>query len=86
MHQDPGAARLRPSPRESYAGTCHLSRQSPPVLLLVALPRVADAPFKRRIAHEVGAGVLHYDRDYDLIAEHTSLSVDSVWLAPAGTL
>jgi predicted nucleic acid-binding protein len=37
-------------------------------------------------AHEVGAGVLHYDRDYDLIAEHTNLSFESVWLAPAGTL
>lgn len=37
-------------------------------------------------AHEVGAGVLHYDRDYDLIAEHTSLSFESVWIAPAGTL
>lgn len=37
-------------------------------------------------AHEVGAGVLHYDRDYDLIAEHTSLSFESVWLAPAGAL
>jgi len=37
-------------------------------------------------AHETGAGVLHYDRDYDLIAEHTSLSFESVWLATAGTL
>lgn len=37
-------------------------------------------------AHEVGAGVLHYDRDYDLIAEHTNLSFESVWLTPAGTL
>lgn len=37
-------------------------------------------------AHESGGGVLHYDRDYDLIAEHTSLSFESVWLAPAGTL
>jgi predicted nucleic acid-binding protein len=37
-------------------------------------------------AHEVGASVLHYDRDYDLIAEHTSLSFESVWLSPAGTL
>ena len=37
-------------------------------------------------AHETGAGVLHYDRDYDLIVEHTSLSFESVWLAPAGTL
>jgi predicted nucleic acid-binding protein len=37
-------------------------------------------------AHEAGAGVLHYDRDYDLIAEHTNLSFESVWLAPGGTL
>jgi predicted nucleic acid-binding protein len=37
-------------------------------------------------AHETGAGVLHYDRDYDLIAAHTSLSFESVWLAPGGTL
>ncbi len=37
-------------------------------------------------AHEADAGVLHYDRDYDLIAEHTSLSFESVWIAPAGTL
>lgn len=37
-------------------------------------------------AHEAGAGILHYDRDYDLIAEHTSLSFESIWIAPAGTL
>ena len=37
-------------------------------------------------AHEAGAGILHYDRDYDLIAERTGLSFESVWLAPAGTL
>lgn len=37
-------------------------------------------------AHEADMGVLHYDRDYDLIAEHTSLSFESVWLAPVGTL
>jgi hypothetical protein len=36
--------------------------------------------------HETGMGVLRYDRDYDLIAEHTSLSFESIWLAPAGTL
>jgi len=33
-----------------------------------------------------GAGVLHYDRDYDLIAEHTGLGFESDWLAPAGSL
>jgi predicted nucleic acid-binding protein len=37
-------------------------------------------------AHANGVGVLHYDRDYDLLAELTQLSFESRWLAPAGTL
>jgi hypothetical protein len=37
-------------------------------------------------AHRAGSGVLHYDRDYDLIAEHTRLQFESVWLAEAGSL
>lgn len=37
-------------------------------------------------ASQVGGGVLHYDRDYDLIAEHTRLSFESVWVAEAGSL
>jgi predicted nucleic acid-binding protein len=37
-------------------------------------------------AHLNGGGVLHYDRDYDLIHEHTSLSFESVWVAEAGSL
>jgi predicted nucleic acid-binding protein len=37
-------------------------------------------------AARVQGGVLHYDRDYDLILEHTSLSFESVWLAEPGTL
>jgi predicted nucleic acid-binding protein len=37
-------------------------------------------------AHEASAGVLHYDRDYDVIAERTSLQFESVWVAPARTL
>jgi predicted nucleic acid-binding protein len=37
-------------------------------------------------AHRAEAGVLHYDGDYDILAEHTSLNFDSEWLAPAGTL
>jgi predicted nucleic acid-binding protein len=37
-------------------------------------------------AHHAEAGVLHYDGDYDILAERTSLVFDSVWLAPAGTL
>ncbi len=37
-------------------------------------------------AHEAGAGVLHYDRDYDILAARTSLEFQSEWIAPAGTL
>jgi predicted nucleic acid-binding protein len=35
-------------------------------------------------AQEMGAAVIHYDRDYDTLAE--VMEFDSVWLAPAGTL
>jgi predicted nucleic acid-binding protein len=37
-------------------------------------------------AHAEGAGVLHYDRDYDLIAEHSGLDFRSEWLAAAGSV
>lgn len=37
-------------------------------------------------AHRAEAGVLHYDADYDALAEHTTMMFDSVWLAPPGTL
>lgn len=37
-------------------------------------------------AHLAGGGVLHYDRDYDLILEHTRLSFESIWLAEPGSL
>jgi predicted nucleic acid-binding protein len=47
----------------------------PPVDLLIAA--IAD---RHRI------GVLHYDRDYDLIAEKTDLDFESIWLAPAGSI
>jgi predicted nucleic acid-binding protein len=37
-------------------------------------------------AHSAEAGVLHYDGDYDTLAEHTGLVFESEWLAPPGTL
>lgn len=37
-------------------------------------------------AHVHGAGVLHYDRDYDVLVELSELAFESHWLAPAGTL
>jgi predicted nucleic acid-binding protein len=35
-------------------------------------------------AQEAGAAVLHYDRDYDTLAE--VMAFESVWLAPPGSL
>ena len=37
-------------------------------------------------AHTRGSGVLHYDRDYDVLLEITDLDYESHWLAPAGAL
>lgn len=38
------------------------------------------------IAAANGLGVLHYDSDFDRIAEYSSLLFESVWIAPAGSL
>ncbi len=35
-------------------------------------------------AQELGAAVIHYDHDYDTLAE--VMEFESIWLAPAGTL
>jgi predicted nucleic acid-binding protein len=35
-------------------------------------------------AEEIGAAVLHYDRDYDLLAE--VMELESAWLAPPGSI
>jgi predicted nucleic acid-binding protein len=37
-------------------------------------------------ASSVDAAVLHYDRDFDVIAERTGLHAGSEWLAPRGSL
>lgn len=38
------------------------------------------------LADRHGIGVLHYDADFDVILEHTSLRYESVWLASRGSL
>jgi predicted nucleic acid-binding protein len=64
-----------------------------------ALQAQAKLAANRRISHRVkpvdllvaavadrhGAGVLHYDGDYDLIAKHTDLRFDSTWAAKRGS-
>jgi predicted nucleic acid-binding protein len=47
----------------------------PPVDLLIAA-----------VADRDGLSVLHYDHDYDLLAERTDLGFGSEWLASPGTL
>jgi predicted nucleic acid-binding protein len=57
------------------AATPGISHRVKPVDLLIA-----------SIASTEGLGVLHYDHDYDIIVEHTSLSFSSVWVALRGTI
>ncbi len=52
-----------------------ISHRVKPVDLLIAA-----------IAAAAGVGVLHYDHDYDTIAQHTSLSFTSTWVAPRGSM
>jgi len=52
-----------------------ISHRVKPVDLLIAA-----------IAATAEIGVLHYDHDYDTIAQHTSLSFASTWVAPRGSM
>lgn len=52
-----------------------ISHRVKPVDLLIA-----------SIAASKNLGVLHYDHDYDIISENTSLSFTSVWVAPRGEI
>jgi predicted nucleic acid-binding protein len=47
----------------------------PPVDLIISA--LADV-------HQLG--ILHYDNDYEIVAEKTDLRFDSVWLAPRGSI
>jgi len=61
--------------QEELAVAPGVSHRVKPVDLLVAA-----------VAASEGLGVLHYDGDYDTIAEHTSLRFASVWVAPRGSI
>jgi predicted nucleic acid-binding protein len=69
----PVVEELARSAQHSLASSGH-HRLAPNDIVLAAL------------AHHHHAGVLHYDKDYDLLHQHTDLSFDSEWLAPRGTL
>ena len=57
------------------AAASGISHRVKPVDLLIASTAAA-----------AGVGVLHHDRDYDTIAEYTSLVFPSVWVAPRGSI
>lgn len=64
-----------------------LAIQAQSELARVGHHRVAPADLViAACAHAEGAGVLHYDRDYDLLAEHSGLAFRSEWLAAAGSI
>ncbi len=61
--------------QQSVADAAGLMHRRKPIDFLIAAT-----------AHQHGLGVLHYDHDYDLIAEHGGLDFASVWVAAPGSL
>lgn len=70
---DAGIERLALDAQGELAGIGH--HRLPPTDLVIAA-----------CAHRAGHAVLHYDRDYDVIAERTSLDFASEWVAPPGSI
>jgi hypothetical protein len=62
--------------------TQHELAENPAVSHRISMPDLLLAS----IASRHGLGVLHYDADYDLLAEHTSLEFESVWIALPGSV
>ena len=73
MSDEAGATAV--TAQAELAAIAGISHRVKPVDLLIAA-----------IAAEHDLGVLHYDRDYDTIEQHTSLSFASVWAAPRGSV
>ncbi len=73
LSDDAGAAAV--TAQAELAAIAGISHRVKPVDLLVAA-----------VAAEHDLGVLHYDHDYDTIAQHTALSFKSVWVSPRGSI
>ena len=71
----PDAAALALTAQAQLAAAPGVSHRVKPVDLLIAA-----------VAAGAELGVLHYDHDYDTIAQHTSLVFPSVWVAPRGSI
>ena len=72
---DDAVWRLAMAAQVELGGATERFHRRPPIDYLIAAT-----------AHHHGLGVLHYDHDYDLIAEHSSLRFESRWVAEPGTL
>lgn len=70
-----GAAKSALTAQAELAAAPGVSHRVKPVDLLIAA-----------IAATANVGVLHYDHDYDTLAEHTALAFPSVWVAPRGSM
>jgi predicted nucleic acid-binding protein len=72
---------------EVTSAVARLAIQAQSELARVGHHRVAPADLViAACAHAEGIGVLHYDRDYDLLVQHGVLAFHSEWLALAGSL
>ena len=71
---DAPAADLAVNAQAQLAAAPGVSHRVKPIDLLVAA-----------VAARNGIAVLHYDADYDTIAEHTHLEFESVWAAARGS-
>jgi len=73
LRTEAGAAAV--SAQRELAAAAGVSHRVKPIDLLIAA-----------VAATEELGVLHFDHDYDAIAQHTSLSFESVWAAPRGSI
>lgn len=73
LRTEAGAAAV--SAQRELAAAPGVSHRVKPIDLLIAA-----------VASTEELGVLHFDHDYDAIAQHTSLSFESVWVAPRGSV
>ncbi|MCP9488892.1 MAG: PIN domain-containing protein [Solirubrobacteraceae bacterium MAG38_C4-C5] len=71
----PATMRRALAAQAELASTPGVSHRVKPIDLLLAAT-----------AEEHRLGVLHYDRDYDVIASHSGMMARSVWIAPRGSM
>ncbi len=75
LNLSPVAVRRAVVAQAELAGDARVSHRVKPIDLFVAAA-----------ADEHGVAVLHYDHDYDVLSEHTSLAFASRWVAARGSL